>query len=210
MTGRRGDRPPHRLRASEIAGSSPADQIHRPPGASRGRGVAVLASLMSSRPWVRIPPAPSELDPTELDRNGSSTGGSGSDGTGLSRARALTCSWADKPPGPTGEGVAASQRRWQDCREVQQLAPGPSDGDVSALGCGEPIPPSIFLASPCDTAARVSVDHAHPIVAGGRLRRPRGRHRVICAQTGRRGSWGNHGVPHAAWRPWCNGQHPGS
>jgi hypothetical protein len=24
----------------------------------RGRGVAVLASLMSSRPWVRIPPAP--------------------------------------------------------------------------------------------------------------------------------------------------------
>ena len=27
------------------------------PGRLRGRGVAVLASLMSSRPWVRIPPA---------------------------------------------------------------------------------------------------------------------------------------------------------
>jgi hypothetical protein len=29
-----------------------------PAHAKRGRGVAVLASLMSSRPWVRIPPAP--------------------------------------------------------------------------------------------------------------------------------------------------------
>ena len=73
---------------------------------------------MSSRSWVRNPPA-------QFDRNGSPTGGSGSDGTGLCRARALTCSWADKPPGPTGEEVAASQRRWQDCRKVQQLAPGP-------------------------------------------------------------------------------------
>ena len=29
------------------------------PCPKRGRGVGVLASLMSSRPWVRIPPAPS-------------------------------------------------------------------------------------------------------------------------------------------------------
>src|SRR5713101_5845636 len=29
----------------------------------RGRGEAVLASLMSSRPWVRIPPALSRIDP---------------------------------------------------------------------------------------------------------------------------------------------------
>jgi hypothetical protein len=36
--------------------------------AQRGRGAAVLASLMSSRPWVRIPPAPFRIDP--------STGGS--------------------------------------------------------------------------------------------------------------------------------------
>jgi hypothetical protein len=29
----------------------------------RGRGAAVLASLVSSRPWVRIPPAPSRIGP---------------------------------------------------------------------------------------------------------------------------------------------------
>ena len=93
---------------------------------------------MSSRPWVRIPPALYELEDRPVDGRVEEV-----TEQGLGRARALTCSWADKPPGPTGEGVAASQRRWQDCREVQQLAPGPSDGNVSAPGCGEPIPPSI-------------------------------------------------------------------
>ena len=47
-----GSWPPRRLREPEIAGSTPAGQTLQ-----RGRGVAVLASLMSSRPWVRIPPA---------------------------------------------------------------------------------------------------------------------------------------------------------
>ena len=42
--------PPRRRREPETAGSNPAGQM-------RGRGAAVLASLMSSRPWVRIPPA---------------------------------------------------------------------------------------------------------------------------------------------------------
>jgi hypothetical protein len=46
-----GERPSRRFWAPEIAGSTPASQT------SRGRGGAVLASLMSSRPWVRIPPA---------------------------------------------------------------------------------------------------------------------------------------------------------
>jgi hypothetical protein len=49
--GCRGDWPPRRLREPESAGSTPASQT------LRGRGAAVLASLMSSRPWVRIPPA---------------------------------------------------------------------------------------------------------------------------------------------------------
>jgi hypothetical protein len=39
------------LETRGVAGSSPASQT------LRGRGAAVLASLMSSRPWVRIPPA---------------------------------------------------------------------------------------------------------------------------------------------------------
>jgi hypothetical protein len=42
---------PHRPWKPGIAGSSPASQT------LRGRGAVVLASLMSSRPWVRIPPA---------------------------------------------------------------------------------------------------------------------------------------------------------
>jgi hypothetical protein len=50
-SGCRGDWPPRRLRVPENAGSTPASQT------LRGRGAAVLASLMSSRPWVRIPPA---------------------------------------------------------------------------------------------------------------------------------------------------------
>jgi hypothetical protein len=95
---------------------------------------------------------------------------------GLGRARALTCSWADKPPGPTGEGVAASQRRWQDCRKVKQLAPGPSDGNVSAPGCGEPIPPSISLGGRNVTA---SIRGREPRCVGsnptGRLVSPCGR-----------------------------------
>ena len=32
--------------------------LHQRAVIQRGRGAAVLASLMSSRPWVRIPPAP--------------------------------------------------------------------------------------------------------------------------------------------------------
>ena len=47
----RGAWPPRRLWAPEIAGSTPAGQT------LRRRGGAVLASLMSSRSWVRIPPA---------------------------------------------------------------------------------------------------------------------------------------------------------
>jgi hypothetical protein len=46
-----GSWPPHRPWKPGIAGSSPASQT------LRGRGAVVLASLMSSRPWVRIPPA---------------------------------------------------------------------------------------------------------------------------------------------------------
>ena len=56
----RGDWSPRRLWAPEIAGSTPAGQIRRSlatPTCLRRRGVAVPASLMSSRPWVRIPPA---------------------------------------------------------------------------------------------------------------------------------------------------------
>ena len=107
-------------------------------GAARGRGAAVLASLMSSRPWVRIPPAPS---------TGTVRRRAGREVTeqGLCRARALTCGWAVKPPGPTGEEVAAWQSRRQDCRKVKQPAPEQNDGNVSASGCGEPIPPSIFF-----------------------------------------------------------------
>ena len=46
-----GSWPPHRPWKPGIAGSSPASQT------LRGRGAVVLASLMSSRPWVQIPPA---------------------------------------------------------------------------------------------------------------------------------------------------------
>ena len=46
--------PPRRFREPETAGSTPAGQTCC---AARGRGAAVPASLMSSRPWVRIPPA---------------------------------------------------------------------------------------------------------------------------------------------------------
>ena len=53
-----GSRPPRRFREPEIAGSTPAGQIPLRISAQRGRGAAVLASLMSSRSWVRIPPAP--------------------------------------------------------------------------------------------------------------------------------------------------------
>jgi hypothetical protein len=67
----RGDWPPRRLWAPEIAGSTPAGQTkalacdadQRPSRLCRRgrplrrRGEAVPASLMSSRPWVRIPPA---------------------------------------------------------------------------------------------------------------------------------------------------------
>ena len=107
-------------------------------GAARGRGAAVLASLMSSRPWVRIPPAPS---------TGTVRRRAGREVTeqGLCRARALTCGWAVKPPGPTGEEVAACQSRRQDCRKVEQPAPEQKRRNVSASGCGEPIPPSIFF-----------------------------------------------------------------
>src|SRR6478672_5653452 len=55
-----GERPPRRFREPETAGSTPAGQTcNTDPSATtkRGRGAAVLASLMSSRPWVRIPPA---------------------------------------------------------------------------------------------------------------------------------------------------------
>jgi hypothetical protein len=54
--------PPRRLRAPEIAGSTPAGQT------LRGGGAAVLASLMSSRPWVRIPPARSDGGVAQLRR----------------------------------------------------------------------------------------------------------------------------------------------
>jgi hypothetical protein len=50
-SGCRGGWPPRRFREPEIAGSTPASQT------SRGRGAAVLASFMSSRPQVRILPA---------------------------------------------------------------------------------------------------------------------------------------------------------
>ena len=67
----RGDWPPRRLWAPEIAGSTPAGQtkalacdadqrlcrLCRRGRPLRRRGEAVPASLMSSRPWVRIPPA---------------------------------------------------------------------------------------------------------------------------------------------------------
>ena len=67
----RGVRPPRRLWAPEIAGSTPAGQtkalacdadqrlcrLCRRGRPLRRRGEAVPASLMSSRPWVRIPPA---------------------------------------------------------------------------------------------------------------------------------------------------------
>ncbi len=45
-----------RRRSRALPGGSRRGQ-----GAARGRGVAVLASLMSSRPWVRIPPAQFEI-----------------------------------------------------------------------------------------------------------------------------------------------------
>jgi hypothetical protein len=45
-----GRRLPRRFREPETAGSTPAGQM-------RSGGAAVPASLMSSRPWVRIPPA---------------------------------------------------------------------------------------------------------------------------------------------------------
>jgi hypothetical protein len=54
-----GERLTRRFWEPEIAGSTPAGQIAavRAFDATRGRGEAVLASVMSSRPWVRIPPA---------------------------------------------------------------------------------------------------------------------------------------------------------
>src|SRR5579862_4988557 len=52
--GCRGGWPPRLLWAQETAGSTPASQTLK---TERGRGEAVPASLMSLRPWVRIPPA---------------------------------------------------------------------------------------------------------------------------------------------------------
>ncbi len=62
-----GSGPPRRFREPEIAGSNPACQT------CAVEELAVLASLMSSRPWVRIPPA--------LLKDRPLTGGRGSDGT---------------------------------------------------------------------------------------------------------------------------------
>jgi hypothetical protein len=84
-----GSWPPHRPWKPGIAGSSPASQT------LRGRGAVVLASLMSSRPWVRIPPA-------RLDGGVAQT------------ARALACQARGRrfePGRPRcGRGVAASIR----------------------------------------------------------------------------------------------------
>ena len=66
-----GDGPPRRLRAPEIAGSNPPTRSRLSRRvATRGRGAAVLASLMSSRSWVRIPPAPSIEDRLADGRRG--------------------------------------------------------------------------------------------------------------------------------------------
>ena len=97
---------------------------------------------MSSSPWARIPPAQLRK------RQDRPVDGRVEEVTeqGLGRARALTCSWAGKPPGPTGEGVAASQRRWQDCRKVQQLAPRQTRTVTSlpsVAGSRSRLPPSL-------------------------------------------------------------------
>jgi hypothetical protein len=105
----------------------------------RGRGEAVLASLMSSRPWVRIPPA------LLLSKNG-----------GRRAAEEVTEQGLVQSAGPNVQLTSISLqgrpvRRWRRGHALAGAPMGNSwlrsrpDGDVSVSGCGEPIPPSVLL-----------------------------------------------------------------
>jgi hypothetical protein len=131
----------------------------------RGRGAAVPASLMSSRPWVRIPPALSIL------KERSPTGGRGSDGTTAMQSmgrnvQLASTSLQGRPVrrwrrGHAQAGVPMGNSWLRDCAAEATLCPG----------CGKQAPPSDPFLEDVAQSARASACRAEG--RGFESRRPR-------------------------------------